>query len=155
MRGPKPQPTKLKLLRGIPGKRPLPKNEPQLEPAMPEPPEVLEGDALKEWNRISPLLHGAGLLTALDGAALAVGCQSYGIYIEATRNIRKSGTVIKSIQGQPMMSPYLKVANVALQQWTRMLAEFGMTPSSRTRIKVPDAPPASDPYTEWRNRRKR
>jgi P27 family predicted phage terminase small subunit len=154
MRGRKPQPTKLKLLRGNPGKRPLPENEPQLEASMPEPPEFLEGAGLKEWNRIAPLLHGAGLLTALDSAALGVGCQSYGVYLEATRNLRKSGTVIKSIQGQPMMSPYLKVANVALQQWTRMLAEFGMTPSSRTRIKVPDATPANDPYTEWKNRKR-
>jgi len=54
-----------------------------------------------------------------------------------------------------MVSPYVKVANIAWQQWTRMLKEFGMSPSSRTRIKVPEAPPPNDPYQEWRNRRKR
>jgi P27 family predicted phage terminase small subunit len=154
MRGPKPQPTKLKILRGIPGKRRLPKNEPILPAVLPEPPEVIQGAALAEWHRITPLLHGAGLLTALDSSALVAYCQSYATWIEAQANIRKSGTVIKSIQGQPMMSPYLKVANIAWQQWTRMLTEFGMSPSSRSRVKVPEAPKEDDPYLVWKNRRK-
>lgn len=145
MKGRKPKPTQIKLISGNPGKRPLPRNEPILPPVLPEPPEFVQGAALQEWHRIAPLLHGAGLLTALDGAALGAGCQSYGIFVEATANIRKSGTVIKSIQGQPMMSPYLKVANIALQQWTRMLAEFGMTPSSRSRVTVAAAP-QDDPF---------
>ena len=59
MRGPKPQPTKLKILRGIPGKRRLPENEPILPPVLPEPPEFVQGAALQEWHRIAPLLHGA------------------------------------------------------------------------------------------------
>jgi P27 family predicted phage terminase small subunit len=123
-------------------------------PTVPEPPEVIQGAALAEWHRITPLLHGAGLLTVIDGSALAAYCQSYATWVEAQEEIRRSGTVIRSLHNQPMVSPYLKVANVAWQQWTRMLTEFGMSPSSRSRVKVPETPPATDPYTEWKNRRK-
>src|ERR1700686_3690928 len=129
MRGRKPKPTKLKLLQGNPGKRPLPENEAKLEASLPEPPEIIRGAALVEWNFIVPLLHGAGLLTKIDGRALGAYCQTYARWCKAENYLEKHGTVIKSDKGQPMMSPYLKVANVALQQWTRMLAEFGMTPS--------------------------
>jgi P27 family predicted phage terminase small subunit len=154
MRGRKPKPTNLKLLQGKPGHRALPLNEAKLTPTVPEPPEVIQGTALAEWHRITPLLHGAGLLTVIDGPALAAYCQSYATWVEAQEEIRRSGTVIRSLHNQPMVSPYVKVANVAWQQWTRMLTEFGMSPSSRSRVKVPDAPPATDPYTEWKNRRK-
>ena len=140
MRGRKPKPTVLKFLQGKPGHRALPLNEPKLKPELPEPPEIIQGVALEEWHRITPLLHGAGLLTALDGSALAAYSQSYATWFEAQNEIRRSGTVIKSLHGQPMVSPYVKVANIAWQQ--------------RTRIKVPEAPPPNDPYTEWRNRKR-
>jgi P27 family predicted phage terminase small subunit len=155
MKGRKPTPTTLRILRGNPGKRPLPRDEPKLKPELPEPPEILQSVALAEWHRMAPLLHGAGLLTAIDGSALAAYCQSYATWVEAHEKIRERGTVVVSSKGQPMLSPYLKVANIAMQQWTRMLVEFGMTPSSRSRVKVPEAPTAGDPYTEWKNRRKR
>jgi P27 family predicted phage terminase small subunit len=150
MRGRKPTPTTLKLLRGNPGKRALNMNEPKLTPELPQPPGFLQGVALEEWHRIAPLLHGAGLLTALDAEALAVGCQSYANFVEATEKIRERGTVVV-YEGRPMPNPYLRVMNAALQQWTRMLIEFGMTPSSRSRVKVPEAPKAADPYLEWKN----
>ena len=47
-----------------------------------------------------------------------------------------------------MVSPFLKVANIAWQQWTRMLTEFGMSPSSRSRVTVADAT-AADPFEEF------
>jgi P27 family predicted phage terminase small subunit len=156
VRGRKPTPTTLKLLRGNPGKRALNLNEPQLKPELPEPPDFLQGGALDEWNRIAPPLHQAGLLTALDAEALAFGCQSYATFVEAVENIRISGTVIKSSKGQPMVSPYVKVANAAWQQWMKMLPEFGMTPSSRSRVKVPETKdPSEDAFEKWRSRRRR
>ena len=53
MAGRKPKPTKLKLLAGNPGGRPLPENEPQPDPAIPDPPDWMEGEALAEWRRIA------------------------------------------------------------------------------------------------------
>ncbi len=47
----KPTPTRLKLLGGNPGKRPLNLDEPQPEPTLPEPPAHLSDEAKAEWGR--------------------------------------------------------------------------------------------------------
>ena len=60
MRGNKPKPTVLKLITGNPGRRPLNAREAKPEVQVPEPPQWLAGDALVEWQRITPLLAEVG-----------------------------------------------------------------------------------------------
>lgn len=137
MAGRKPVPTNLKLLRGNPGKRPLNENEPQPANEKPRCPSHLSDPAKAEWKRMSDKLHKLGLLTEIDGAALAAYCQAYGRWVEAERNIKKYGMVLRSPdKGWPVQSPYLAIANKALEQMHKYLTEFGMTPSSRSRIVV-------------------
>jgi phage terminase small subunit len=45
----------------------------------------------------------------------------------------------------PMQSPYVAVANKQVDIIVRIAAELGMTPSSRTRIRVGEKAPA-DPF---------
>ena len=45
----------------------------------------------------------------------------------------------------PMQTPYVAVANKQVDIMVRIAAELGMTPSSRTRIRVGDKPP-EDPF---------
>jgi phage terminase small subunit len=52
MRGRRPKPTRLKLLTGNPGKRPLNETEPRPEAAIPECPVVLGPVARQEWDRL-------------------------------------------------------------------------------------------------------
>jgi len=75
--GRKPKPTKLKIIEGNPGKRPLNENEPIPQSIAPECPDWLSDDAKKEWKRLAPELERLGLLTVLDMAAFAGYCQSY------------------------------------------------------------------------------
>ncbi len=72
-RGRKPDPTKLKLLKGNPGKRAI-KNEPEPEVCIPDPPDHLDDVAVGEWNRIAPQLEQLGLLSDIDMVALAMYC---------------------------------------------------------------------------------
>lgn len=60
----------------------------------------------------------------------------------------KYGTVVKSPSGYPIQSPYLAIANKAHEQMTKLLAEFGMTPSSRSRCMVAK-PDDSGPYAKF------
>ena len=52
MRGRRPKPTRLKMLTGNPGKRPLNGNEPRPAPAVPDCPAELGPLARTEWNRL-------------------------------------------------------------------------------------------------------
>jgi len=149
MAGRKPKPTELKKLDGNPGKRPLAKGEPA--PAMKKPtcPAHLVGEARKEWNRMVKLLLALRLLTEIDRAALAGYCQAWARWIEAEEKIRTDGMTIETDKGNLIQSPYVGIANQSMKQMRAFLIEFGMTPSSRSRVSVPTAD-AGDPYEQFR-----
>jgi P27 family predicted phage terminase small subunit len=90
LRGPRPTPTHLRLLRGNPGKRAIPEEpEPQVPAKCPEPPEHLVGYACDEWYRIAPELHRLGLLTVADIGPLAAYCYAYGQWRSAAEILTK------------------------------------------------------------------
>lgn len=137
MRGRKPKPSRLKVLTGNPGKRPLNEHEPQPEPAIPECPAELGPAARREWDRLAGELGKLNLLTSFDRAALAAYCGAYALWAEATEAIQKYGTMVKSPSGYPMQSPYVAIANRQAEIMMRIASEFGFTPASRGRISAP------------------
>ena len=143
MRGRRPKPTRLKMLTGNPGKRPLNAEEPRPEATIPEPPAELSPAARAEWDRLAAELGALGMLTNLDRAALAAYCGAYALWAEATEAIQKYGAMIKSPQGFPIQSPYLAIANRQAEIMMRIASEFGFTPASRSRIATPQASPPS------------
>ena len=134
MRGRKPQPTELKIIRGNPGKRPLNNDEPKPKKNIPDPPEHIQGDAKKEWDRITQELYKVGLITDVDCVAMAAYCQCYQRWIQAEEGITKSGLMVKTTNGNIIQSPLVGIANKSMLMMHKFLVEFGMTPSSRTRI---------------------
>jgi P27 family predicted phage terminase small subunit len=145
MRGRKPKPTTLKLLEGNPGKRAINAREPVPPSALPDCPAFLDDLAKEEWSRMTEILSGMGLLTSADRAALSAYCVAYSRWVKAEQQVQKYGTIVKSPEKQfPMKSPYLTVADQALETMLKVAVEFGLTPSSRSRIKVPDGGPQSD-----------
>jgi P27 family predicted phage terminase small subunit len=145
MRGRKPTPTTLKKLRGNPGRRPLPEHEaePPVSEKVPRPPAYLKGEARKFWFKYAPMLWEAGLLTKIDVPILAGAAVSYAQWLEAMEEIRRTGPVIARLgpreQKIPMQNPYVRVARDAHLAWNKALTEFGMSASSRTRVKVSKA----------------
>jgi P27 family predicted phage terminase small subunit len=143
MRGRKPTPTHLKLVRGNPGKRPLNASEPVPQLALPSPPAELCADARVEWERVAGELHRIGVLSSIDRAPLAAYCQAYGRWIVAERAIAKmaerdqltEGLMIKTTNGNAVQNPLVGTANKAMGDMVRYAAEFGMTPSARSRVQ--------------------
>lgn len=135
-RGPAPEPTALKRLKGNPGKRPLNDSEPRPAATLPRCPSHLQGEARAEWKRVAKALHQSGLLTQVDRAALAIYCQAWARWIKAEAQVARHGEVVKSAAGNVMQNPYLSIANRAMKQVQSMARELGMTPSARSQIKV-------------------
>lgn len=137
MRGPKPKPTQLKLTLGNPGKRKLNHREPKPKQEIPPCPAFLNDAAKAEYERMSLVLSRNGILTELDGALLAAYSVAYSRWGFAEKHLQQYGEVILSPDKKfPVQSPYLAIANRAMDQTLRILAEFGMTPSSRSRIQT-------------------
>ena len=149
-RGRPRKPTKLRLLQGNPGKRPINQNEPKPKPRTkdPSPPDTLSAVGRKEWRRTARELLAVGLLTDLDMAAFQGYCHIYERWADAEANLRQYGAVIRTKKTQTLVhSPYWSVANKAWDQMRAFWSDFGMTPVARTRIDLTTV--EEDDFTEW------
>ena len=153
VRGVRPLPTKLKVVRGTLRRGRANAHEPALPVEIPRCPAHLSAEAKREWKRISRDLAGYGLLTRIDRAALALYCEAWGRWVEAERALRTYGVMIKAPSGFPMQSPYLAIANRAMEQIRALLTEFGMSPSSRTRVHATPPPTEEDPLAKLMRRK--
>ncbi len=138
--GRRPQPTALTILKGNPGGRPLPANEPKAPPHLPAAPAYLCDVAKAEWRKTGKRLAAMGIMTDIDTSALAAYCQAFARWVDAEEHLNKDG-VLCQVTGKDGVqlfnqSPYLSIANKALEQMGKLLVEFGMTPSSRSRVKA-------------------
>jgi phage terminase small subunit len=147
--GRRKEPPALKLLRGNPGRRRITQAEREAAAQLPDaldpaaPPAELEGNdrARNEWRRIA-----ANLTTAEYTSTIAL-CLEWAAYLDAQAQLR-TARVRKGTTGVPRISPYVVIADRALNQCLRLWNELGLTPGSRAK-KLPTArtPPAS----KWGN----
>lgn len=136
-RGRKPKPTTLKLLAGNPGHRPLNNSEPVAPEGIPECPDFLDDEAKAEWSRVCDDLQRMAVLSAVDRPAITAYCVTYSRWVEAERHVKQHGMIVKSpVKGVPIPNPFLWVATSAMAELRKWLTEFGLTPSSRSRIRV-------------------
>lgn len=144
--GRKPVPTALKALRGNPGKRPLPADEPRAEAKLPKPPPELSDAAKLEWKRTGRKLLRLGVMTELDAAQFAAYCQQYAMWLETIGRINKTGVLLKDGKGGFVLNPLVRLARDLQFAYTRALAEFGMSPVSRTRVQAVPQADETDPF---------
>ena len=148
VQGRKPKPTGTKKRTGNPGKRPLNDREPQYESGVPACPKWLSKDAKAIWNTHGPELAKQGLLTVADEAVFATYCETYARYKKAAKGMEKEGLLRDGRK-----SPYVLIVETAAKQLVSIAAEFGLSPSSRSRVKASGGPETVDPLTEILNRR--
>lgn len=141
MQGRKPKPTAIKILAGNPGKRALNHAEPKPRVVLPRPPEHLSDEEKAKWKLTVKELYPLGLITTIDKDALAMYCVIFVRWLKAEKMVREKGEIIKTAAGNIIQNPYLSIANRALEQLNKLGAEFGMTPSSRSRVKADMADP--------------
>ena len=94
----------------------------------------LDKEAKKEWRRISKQLEELGILTEVDMAAFAGYCEAYFRWKEAEEIISKHGTIVKTPSGYWQQVPQVSIAQTYLKIMIKFCEQFGLTPSSRSRI---------------------
>ena len=136
MPGRKPKPTSIKALQGTLRKDRINGDEPKPGALPPAPPSHLSKEAKKYWKETFKLLASVGVLTEMDSDTLSLYCETKKKWVHAKTKLEKDGLVIKTQSGFYVQSPWLQICNKAFDQLLKLAVEFGMTPSSRTRIKV-------------------
>lgn len=129
---------------------------------IPDKPQHLGREAADEWDRICPHLEQLGLVSQIDRAALAAYCTAWGEYVWAENRIaalnaaaatltwadliagRKPdntgdrGRIWDTPSGYKQISVPMQIRNRALETMAKYLAEFGMSPASRGRVRASD-----------------
>ena len=156
--GRRPLPTAIKRLRGNPGHRKLNAQELKLEAMEPNMPPFLSEVAQREWNAIVPLLLRLGVLTELDGKALAAYCFSYARWRDAEQLVVSLGgpvirEPIRDKEGNKVgerlkRNPAIAISSDALKNMKSYLVEFGLTPATRSRLKI-EQPKEEDPFDAY------
>lgn len=112
-RGTKPKPTRLKALEGNPGRRPLPQNEPVVEEPLGSAPDNWPGVAKELWTEVAGEVP-FGVASKADRIA-------FEILVRLIAKVRAAPDKLT-----PAMAAQIRSA----------CAEFGMTPSSRSRLSI-------------------
>lgn len=141
-RGPAPTPTALLKLRGssLASKR-REIAEAHGPPGTPRCPPWLDKNAKAAWRHLVPLLDTMGVLTRIDGQALARYCRLWSRWRKMEAFIEEKGEMypLRGDDGQVrcfQQWPQVAIANKLSQQLTRLEQEFGMTPSARARLEI-------------------
>lgn len=131
--GPPPEPTALRMVKGNPGRRPLPKNEPEPPPASLEAPGWLDPVAKEFWLEHAPTLKQIGLLKKIDRQVFAGACQWWARYRRADAALKR-GMVGKSPSNGRSAVPEVEIARKAFNAAMDVFIRFGITPAERSRV---------------------
>ena len=147
-RGPRPAPTKLKIMRGNPSKENLKareKTEPRPADARLDAPELLTGLSLEMWHRRAPQLADMGVLSEVDRDTLARWCLLYDLFVETWRQVKADGASSSTAAGGKKGNPDVAALRGYAADLLAIEREFGMTPSSRTGLVASNGKKEIDP----------
>jgi P27 family predicted phage terminase small subunit len=147
--GRKPVPTELKLIRGNPGKRKVNTKGHPATGTAPDKPDWLTEEASNEWDRVVSELDRLKMLAKVDRAALVGHCEAVSQLREATEDIAERGVTVVVLErefedgtklyAKVAKNPAVTVAQAAMGQIRGFCAEFGLSPSARARMTMPEA----------------
>lgn len=108
------KPTRLKVLSGNPGGRPLPKDEPVPEAGPAEMPVWLDPGARVVWDEYAPLVEGMGLLSRVDA-------EKFGRWCELAAEFRRAGS---------------RMSAALIARMEKLESQFGLDPASRAQLGI-------------------
>ena len=147
MKGAKPKTRVYKVLHGTRKSRINPR-EPRPFGTLGEPPDWLD-EVSKEYWRATAASMGASW-TAAERGPFEMLCKSYSRWRQMETELENKGATYypngvremiigsaKKMVGEARKRPQVAIANMYYAQYCRMCAEFGITPTARTRIEGP------------------
>jgi P27 family predicted phage terminase small subunit len=165
-RGPAPEPSILKYIRGNPSKGALPKDEPtpELLPDGVKPPEGIPPRAIEKWKEAAAVLSRMRVLTEADTEPLTRYCMLWERFIVNYEKSLKMGEEITHYEPDPnftdgrlrikwiQVAPWVTQYRTLARELLRLEQEFGLTPSSRSQVSI-HSNQADDPLRAFAKKR--
>jgi P27 family predicted phage terminase small subunit len=117
-------------------------NTPEPKPAIPKAPAWLDKEGKKLWRYFAPRLAEVRVVTELDQQCLAIYCSAAARLAKGEAAIAEKGEVVKSPAGFAQPNPWIGIIQKCQEVMLRYGQELGLSPASRTRIKVAPAKPS-------------
>lgn len=145
-----PRPATLKLLEGRAPGRDSGGRKVEPTPAFvryaPEKPDTLSVEAARHWDEIMPELERLELVNPTNIGGLVMMCETWSRHVEALRILGEEGILIDGPQGH-VRHPAVQIAEKSSSEYRQWASQFGITPSSETRLGVKDKPqPGANPF---------
>ena len=151
--GNRPKPTKLKILQGNPGRRPINVLEPEPKRGIPTMPKWLKAFpvAVKEWRRESKELDEMGVMTTAECGDLAMRAYLASQIQEMAIDIKTEGRVAYTSRMDSLGNEVMDAkTNPKCIQLKNLITEYrqlgsllGLDPSSRSKLKADRPKPKS------------
>ena len=109
-----------------------------IKPRMPKAPASLSPAGKKVWRNVGSDLFQRGLLEPLYQPAFQLFCEACERYNTAREALETEGLIIEAPNGYEMINPYHSIMRASLDQMTKMMSDFGMTPRARAGIDMPE-----------------
>ena len=151
-RGRKPLPAAVKERRGSFKVHPERRKDNPKSSGLPVKPERFDGVASDEWEWMVSKLSEMGIIESADQKALEIYCDTYADWRLACEKVEEYGLAIHGVDqmGNETVkrNPYLTAKNHSADRCFKLLVEFGLTPSSRSRLEKKAEESGSDWFEE-------
>ena len=144
--GRKPKPTKLKMITGNPGGRPLNKNEPEPTGGLPEMPKWLDSFSLakENWEQEGKTLDNMRVMTEADWGVLAMRSYVYSQLVGLALDVKEEGRTLSYQKMDSLGNEFFEVKhNPKAKQIDNLLKEYrtygnllGLDPASRSKLSA-------------------
>ena len=112
--------------------------------------------ASAKWDEVCKLLASMNVLSKADRDLLELFCMNYSQYIALLKKVMECGIVNQSVntRGETVTkrSAYQAELGRIQDRQMKLLTEFGLTPSSRTRIVAISDMKTESPFDKWMER---
>lgn len=127
----------LRIVEGNLGHRPINDEEPQVDGDIAEiPPEFLSARAQYYWRK-TVADAPKGMLKSTDHGVMMGYCVACADFEFASIQVEQVGPVIAYKRNGFQQNPYVSIKRNAFERLKAAAAELGLTPSSRSRVKIP------------------
>lgn len=146
-------------------------SNPEPPSGMPSPPKALDGEAVEEWARMVERLAKSKTLSDVDAGALYQYCRMFAeTEALAVKQLEVGGAItileesLPDFKGPELIAAFqelTKMRRLESQYTTQIrqgrmglrvyLTEFGLTPASRGRVKLPKGKSDADEWDELEN----
>lgn len=155
-RGPAPEPTRLKLLKGERRPSRVNNDAPRPRDLLPSCPRDVTLAARKVWRRVMREFGATGVITHADRDAFRIYCEAVARYEESARLLASSGPLVRGARrGELVKNPLHQVVRDNADLVRLFARELGLTPAARTALVVRDDDTAEgDPLEAWERARR-